>query len=408
MLLEFNVTNFKSIKEKQALSMVADSGKELEQNTMDTGLKSLPKALKVMAIYGANAAGKSNIIKAFKFMQQFVLASSKDSQADETIDVQPFRLSQEMKNQDSTFEVMFIDKEIRYQYGFSLNKNHVSDEWLIAYPEGKPQTWFERFADGNWKFGSKFRGHKELLRDATRPNALFLSTAVQLNNEQLKPVYDWFKDELRILNDEPHPGFSITQAENEDKRKEIMAILRSADLSIKDLKIEKELLTEDKLPKDMPKYIKEDLLNKEVFKVLLLHDGNESELFDFGDESEGTKKIFALAGPWLDVLKNGKVLVVDELNNSLHPLLVRHLINLVHQSTQKITDAQLIFTTHDTSILDATLFRRDQIWFVEKKLEGDTILYPLTDFSPRKKEALEKGYLKGRYGALPFLKEFGL
>jgi AAA15 family ATPase/GTPase len=337
-------------------------------------------------------------------MKRFVLTSSKDSQADEKIDVQPFKLSREMKDKDSIFEVIFIYKEVRYQYGFSLNRDQISEEWLIAYPDSKPQLWFERSSEKNWKFGSKFKGHKELLRDATRPNALFLSTAVQLNNEQLKPIYDWFKEELRIVVTELNPGFSIMQAEDEENRKAIVDFLRSADLNIQDLKIEKEIITEDKLPDDMPKHMKEDLLNNEAFNIRLLHDGNESELFNFEeDESEGTKKIFGLAGPWLDVLKKGRVLVVDELNNSLHSSIVRYLIKLVHQSKKNASNAQLIFSTHDTSILDTALFRRDQIWFVEKNKNGETGLYPLTDFSPRKKEALEKGYLSGRYGAVPFL-----
>ena len=372
--------------------------------------------LRSAAIYGPNASGKSNLLEAMYFMESFVLESSKEGQEGEPIDVKPFLFNTDSRNQPSEFEVLFMQKGIRYQYGFAVNSTRVIREWLIAYPEGRPQRWFEREFDitakkENWYFGSKFKGHKTVLQETTRNNALFLSTAVQLNNEQLKPVYNWFHKILRTIDvGGISPGFSASLCETEEGKKRILELLNAADLSIKNLKLEVKKFDPVDLPSEMPDtmkdMIKKELDGKEVAEVKFLHivaGTKELVALDPDDESAGTRKLFALAGPWLDVLDKGYVLFVDELNNSMHPLIVRFLIKLVNNPQINRKNAQLIFTTHDTSVLDNELFRRDQIWFTEKDANNATRLYPLSDFTPRKGEALEKGYLKGRYGALPYI-----
>ena len=422
MLLEFSVTNYRSIRDTQTLRMAASKYyKGLEEtNCFDADVSGLPRLLRSAVIYGPNAAGKSNLFRALHFMQNFVLQSH-SHQEGQTVNAAPFALDSRMKNEPSEFEIFFVQDEIRYQYGFGVNRVRVTNEWLLAYPEGKAQRWYEREYDAEtdedrWYFGSKFTGRRLIWQEATRKNALFLSTAVQLNNEQLKPVFGWFKDKLAVIL----PGaqinlqLSIDQCASEDGAQRIMAFLNSADIGISGIEV-REIpippMKPEMLPPDMSQPIKEQILRdmqgKEIQDIRFFHKTNSSDsvFFQFADESDGTKKLFAFAGPWLDVLAKGRILFCDELDTSLHPLMVRFLIGLIQNPEINKHNAQLIFTTHDTSVLDTDLFRRDQVWFVEKDHEQASRLYPLSDFKPRKEEALEKGYLNGRYGALPFIGE---
>jgi hypothetical protein len=399
--------------------MAASSTSELkEQNSFITNEQAMPRLLRSVAIYGPNASGKTNLLQAIDFMESFVTQSSKEGQEGEPIDVKPFLFNEVSRSEPSEFEVLFLQEGIRYQYGFAVNRTRVTHEWLIAYPEGRPQRWFEREFDTSadketWYFGSKFKGHKALLQETTRSNALFLSTAVQLNNEQLKPVYNWFHQKLHTISvGGLTPGFSASLCKTEAGRKRILEMLNAADLSIRDLKVETIKFDSSDLPSDMPDAIKDmiekEFDGKEIGEVKFIHmvaGTKELVALDPDDESAGTRKLFTLAGPWLDVIDNGHVLFVDELNNSMHPLMVRFLISLINNPQINQKNAQLIFSTHDTSVLDNDLLRRDQIWFTEKDATNATRLYPLSDFTPRKGEALEKGYLKGRYGALPYIGE---
>ena len=419
MLIEFSVTNFKSINSTQTLSMVTSSIRELqEQNCFMTSEKGVPPLLRSIVIYGPNASGKSNLIEAMVFMGTFVSESSKEGQEGKSIDVKPFLFNTIRRAEPSEFEVIFLHNGIRYQYGFAVNFTRVTHEWLIAYPEGRAQRWFEReyiTANNheNWYFGSKFKGNKTLLQQATRTNALFLSTAVQLNNEQLKPVYNWFHQKLRIIGfGSLVPSFSASMCKTDEGRKRVIELLNAADLSIADLKFEIKKFDSNEIPSDMPEPLKEYLCKvmdgQETPEVKFIHTmpgSNELISLERLDESVGTRKLFDLAGPWLDVIDNGYVLIVDELNNSMHPIMVRFLISMINNPQINKKNAQLIFTTHDTSLLDNELFRRDQIWFTEKDALNATNLYPLSDFTPRKNEALEKGYLNGRYGAIPYIGE---
>jgi AAA15 family ATPase/GTPase len=417
MLIEFSVTNFRSIKMTQTLSLVASPATELrDQNCFIPPGNDVLSLLRSAAIYGPNASGKSNLLDAIDFMKNFVTLSSKEGQEGEAIDVKPFLFDAASRTEPSEFEVLFIQDGIRYQYGFAVNCTRVTHEWLIAYPEGRPQRRFEReFEAGtdkeSWYFGSNFKGRKAVLQEATRSNALFLSTAVQLNNEQLKPIYNWFYHNLQSIGiNGVASTFSASFCKAEAGRKRVLELLNAADLSIADLKVEMKKFDSTELPSDMPEPLKDlieqSLEGKEMPEIKFLHSvaGTEELVaLDSDDESVGTRKLFSFAGPWLDVLDNGHVLFVDELNNSMHPLMVRFLIGLINNPQINQKNAQLIFSTHDTSVLDNDVFRRDQIWFTEKDTTNATKLYPLYDFTPRKGEALEKGYLKGRYGALPYI-----
>jgi len=422
MLIEFSVSNFKSIRETQTLTMAASKYfKEMEnENCIDTGITGLPKLLRSAVIYGSNASGKSNLLSAIDFMNFMVRSSVKDIEEGEVLSVVPFRLDRDSKSKDSEFEIIFVEEKTRYQYGFAVNKTRVTREWLIAYPERRPQRWFDREYNqrkelDDYTFGPRFQGGRlrQEWKNATRSNALFLSVAVQFNSEQLKPVFNWFQKRLRVLNPPVpfFPGITSSVCETKEDKEKVINFLKVADLSINDISITKEKISsagliaaDSKLPENFKKIMKV-MDGVEIDRILFLHKNNETgELipFDISNESNGTKNLFGFAGYWVKMMSNNQVLFVDEIDTSLHPLIVQSLVNLFHRSG---SNAQLIFTTHDTSLLSQNIMRRDQIWFIEKGESGVSRLYSLVDFKVREREALERGYLRGRYGAIPFIKE---
>lgn len=421
MLIQFSVENYRSILGRQTLNMAASRYfKELEDlNTFDVAaVESMPRLLRSNVIYGPNASGKSSLVNALGFMRDRVINSAKESQANEEINVTPFKLTAASRSGDSEFEVTFIEEGVRYQYGFRCNRQRFTEEWLFAYPEGRTQKWFQRAFDpksgkDEYRFTTSFLGGRKRQdwRGQTRNNALFLSTALQFNNEQLKPVLNWFQQRLRIIEAGQSlvPAYTMNRCRNEADKRQVLEFMNSADLSIADIRIDTQAFTPDILPKDMPAALRDgisqQMAGKEMMKTTFLHEDVEThETIEFAqeEESDGTRALFAFAGPWLDVIENERVLMVDELDTSLHPLMVHYLVKLLHHQGCK---AQLIFTTHDTTLLSQKILRRDQIWFMEKNNRNATELYPLSDYSPRDNEAVERGYLNGRYGGIPFLKD---
>jgi hypothetical protein len=391
--------------------------KHLKDNIFPSKIKELPNLMKSVAIYGANAAGKSNLIEAMDFVQDFVTDSAKESQAGENIkNIVPFLLNNVNPNLPSEFELLFVAEEILYEYGFALNNKQIVHEWLFAYPQGKAQRWFERTYDEetnqyDWYLNvKKVMGHRKAWQEATRDNALFLSTAVMLNSIQLKFVLNWISHNLVVFIGGTHLSsfFTVAFCKDSQNKQKILEFLQAADLNIVDFELEEKQITGHDLPDDLPAEITEDLLGKTQKKLNFLHSVNETKdliAFPAEYESEGTKRLFTFAGPLMDILENGRVLFIDELDKSLHPSMLRFIVELFHNPQLNRHNAQIIFTTHDSSILDNSLLRRDQVWFVEKDKQQATQLYPLTDFKPRQHEALQKGYLEGRYGALPFIGE---
>ncbi len=413
MLIEFRVKNFRSLRDEQTLSLVADKDKSLqESNTMPSGIKAAPTLLRSMAIFGPNAGGKSNLIKALQFMRAVVAESASVMQPGQAFHTQSFRFEATSVAQPTEFDVSFVLDGIRYQFGFALTAQRITREYLLVYKAFKPQLWFERYFDEEsgkdlYDFGTGLKGPKSVWEGATRPNALFLSMAVQLNSEQLQPVFAWFVKQLAIFNEITPLGqhFSIEMLRKPEGKRAICDFLTSADISISDIEVVTRKVSGQAVHFDMAAE-KKEVRNEEqeVHELLFHHVTDHGEaVFSLGDESMGTRNLLFLTGPVLEILDKGMVLVVDELGSSLHPLLVRRLVELFQNSRFNKKGAQLIFTSHDTSLLDQDLFRRDQIWFVEKDRDQASKLYPLSDFSPRKNEALERGYLMGRYGALPFL-----
>lgn len=420
MLIQFETANYRSIAESQTFSMVAAKDPTYQgSHCVQTGITGLPQLVRAAVLYGANASGKSNLVSALALMRSMVENSAVGIREGQMLSVSPFRFDSKTIHEASTFEVTILEDGIRYQYGFELTATRITREWLLAYVERKAQRWFERRYDAKkdkdvWYFGTHFLGGKQrhLWRESTRSNALFLSTAVNLNSEQLRPIFNWFVNKLIIIgsNASPHPFYTMELIQNALDKPKIIQLLQAADLGITDVEISMQKGQQVDIRTDSTRVAVEHKQEIEIPRATFFHQdkNNHRVRFEFAEESHGTQKLFAYAGPILDVLRDGKVLVVDELDSSLHQKMVRFLIGLIQNAELNKNNAQLIFTTHNTSLLDNDLFRRDQIWFMEKDQEHASHLYPLTDFSPRKGEALEKGYLLGRYGALPFFGEFGL
>ncbi|WP_187625511.1 AAA family ATPase [Pseudomonas congelans] len=419
MLIQFSVKNWRSVRDEQILSLVKAKGEELaDTNSFTPDTPHCSDLLRSAAIYGANAAGKSNLLSALRVMKDIVLESANKQPGDE-LPVIAFKLDRDSEKLPTEFEMTFIVDKVKYQYGFTASATQIFDEWLIAYPNGRPQKWFTRAFDldtkeYNWSTGPSLQGQKQVWQETTRSNALFLSTATQLNSKQLRPVLNWFRNTLRVSSVVGwHGTYTASVCKDLDQKAKVLNFLKAADFDIKDLKIKAEVISTSHLPDSMPEEIKqkflEEMKGEEIYDIKTVHEGAQGQLidFDFDDESDGTQKLFSFAGPWLDVLEHGRVLFVDELHDNLHPKLVSFLVNLFHNKKSNPHNAQLVFTTHETSILSQEVFRRDQIWFCEKDTKQATKLYPLSDFSPRKgRENLEEAYLAGRYGALPYTRPY--
>lgn len=428
MLIRFRARNFRSLKDEQELSLVAsislkDSlGAVTEVEGFNLGL------LRVAAIYGANASGKTNVIKAVEYMDSAVCGSQRHWRPEGPIPRQPFLLDPQSKSDVSSFEVDLLLNRTRFRYGFELDDLEIRGEWLDAYPEGKKQMWFKR--EGKvFTFGKKLTGENRAIESLTRPNSLFLSAAAQNNHEALLPIYKWFAEQLAHVRRERGPLGETTAEMCEDGalKSSVLALLCEADLGVTGLDLREEKMfppitdAEDAeeralreelvgvLRKIVAKAKAESEAGTEAFETThvlsLIHRGAAGGKIPLGEdnESDGTLAFFGLLGPALRAIKTGGTVCVDELDSSLHPLLAVEVVRMFNDPERNPRGAQLIFTTHDTNILQMASLRRDQIWFTEKDGEGSTHLYPLTDFKPRKNENLQRGYLQGRYGAVPFI-----
>lgn len=416
MLIEFTVQNYRSISEKQTFSMVKGKGNELDSNWFEPDAPASPALLKSTAIYGSNGSGKSNLMRAFMIMNSIVSNSATENKRGDELPIEPFLFDASSNKEPTEFEVTFIQNSVKYQYGFSINKNRILEEWLFAFPKGSPQRWFIRAFDEenkkyHWAFSDLLKGQKNIWKESTKKNSLFLSTAVMLNSEQLRDVYDWF--DLKLKFGQPsgwESSYSTTQCLQENRKKAILSLLNGADLGIDDIEVERKEFDPSLLSEEIPEGFKNELIKELSGKVSAntktIHTLSNGQKFslDLDEESDGTIKFFGLAAPLIDTLLNGRIWFIDELQNSLHPALVEYIISLFNSPKSNTTNAQLVFTTHETSLLNQNIFRRDQIWFCEKQDNRKSTIYPLTKFKPRKGvENLENAYHNGRYGAYPFV-----
>ena len=408
MLIEFTIENFRSIKDKVTLSMVSTKDAAFDNHLIRTNVLKDDSLLKSAVIYGANASGKTNVLLALYFLKALVLNSIKH-QKGQGIRYTPFKLDDKSFKKPTKFHIVFIKNEIKYSYAVAFNEEKIVSESLHYYPNNQKSLLFERKDTNDFRFTID-KTKQNFIAKRTLENILYLSKSAYENYEMTAPVFDWFRENLQFVSAyEPMVSeeFTINILNSDVKLKElVLKALLEADIGIDDVNATFKKLED--IPPDMPSELKSLITNGiGTLKQNEIKTYHKGVAFDYyAEESEGTKRMFSLIGYWIDALQNGRVLVVDELDTKLHHLLNLFLIKLFHNPTQNKNNAQLIFTTHNTNLLDIQdIFRRDQIWFTEKKDSGTTDLYSLVEYSPRNDKNIENGYLAGKYGALPFIRE---
>ena len=418
MLIAFSVENFRSIRDLQTLSLAEPrTDRHLEwSNLIDPEGRRL---LKTVAVFGPNASGKSNIITAMIWLRQFVLNSSKESQAKEPIDAQPFRLSTTKEKAPCHLEIEFFWNNYEYRYGFEVTAKRVVSEWLFRKSNAKPATLFTREGQ-EIKVNAEFFPEGVGLEKHTRENALFLSLCAQLAGKESAKIIEWMNQFRPVsgLSEQSFFAFTATRMSNPKHQAGLLKFAQDADFNICDLRSEIEEITEAKLPRDLPEKVRLQILKQKAIRadIKTSHEKLDAEgkvvarvEFDLAkDESQGTQKFIALSGPITHTLEKGSILVVDELEARLHPKLTQAIVDLFHSPVNH-KNAQLIFAAHDVTLLDSERFRRDQIWFTEKNKQGATNLYSLAEFDPqdvRSDTKFARQYLLGLFGAIPQLAHF--
>lgn len=423
MLIRFLVENYRSIREAVELQMTAvNYYKEAAGQLLDVNLPGLSKTkyLRAAAIYGPNASGKTAIWRGFDLMRDMVLGSTSYA-ANLGLPYLPFKLDVGSREKPTRFLATFTGRNgVRYEYTFAYNDRAFVDEKLLAYPKGFRQVWFTRAVE-NGKASVKGSSYlkvpaavKELLND----NVLLLSLLANLPkveaHDAVMPVYDWFLDGVDLysrapesVNDFPYSGDIINGEIGTDyQRRFIQEMMRRADIGITSTRVEKRPVPEElrRLAESLPDLAPN--FDGGVKSVVFQHaNGGNTMNLDFGEESDGTKQLFGMSGHVAEALEKGSVLFVDEVDASLHPVLVIEVIRTFLNPESNPNNAQLVFTAHNPCLLEGNLLRRDQIWFTEKNSAGATELYPLSDYSPRKDESVANGYLAGRFSAIPVVPE---
>jgi len=416
MLLQFKVNNYKSIKDTTTFSM-ATTSKDKGNSFKVKKYELLQSAI----VYGANASGKSNFLKALIFMRRIVLNRDKVILSTDSLKHYPFKLSTETEDSSSSFEMVFFIKETKYRYGFELDASTIYAEWLYADENGKESKLFYRDIDEEELYVNRIK-FKEGLRLRVSKNQLFLWKCDQEGGEISASILQWFSRLNMIdgMEDGQYVNHAMRQMENKQFKKELIALVKTADIGIEDVFMEEEeiprsVIEDMPLPAELKKqFLESDSLKK--VSLLTHHKKYDEENNEIGittfeldeEESRGTQKFFKMSAPILNTLREGKVLIIDELDASLHPMLTKYLIKLFHNKEINKKNAQLIFVTHDTNLLNPSIFRRDQIWLTQKNRYGATELYSLAQFkNVRKDEDFEKKYIQGKYGAVPYLQDFG-
>lgn len=416
MLLQFKANNFKSIKEPIILSMQTAS--KDEKNDFKVGKYQL---LNTAVLYGPNASGKSNILAALKYMKYIVLNRTKVMQSTDTLPYDPFRLSTETELSSSSFEIIFFVDNIKYRYGFELDETTIFSEWLFADENGRESKLFYRDIDEDdyvnkdtFKEGFVFFD-KESKKIKISKNRLFLWKCDEDEGFVSQLILHWFNNfnSLDGMRNSKYLKYTMNKLNNDDFKDEITSLVKTADMGIESIESDEEEYPEKILAIFSEKTREKQSSTRTFIKThhkKFDEDKNELKnvVFELNkEESQGTQKFFAMSAPILDTLKKGTLLIIDELDASLHPMLTKHLVKLFHNKNINKYNAQLIFATHDINLLKKSLFRRDQIWFADKNEYGATQLYSLAQYNNvRKDEDFGKLYLQGKYGAVPYLEDF--
>lgn len=421
MIVEFTVGNFLSFKDKKTLSLEATTISEYPNSTFKNGKHTL---LKSAVLYGANSSGKSNLIKAMSMMRRIILTSIDKTSASK-FDIVPFLLNTTTEDTPSFFEVIFLIGETRYRYGFEIDSKEIHGEWLFMLENKKEKALFIR-ESGGIGITDRFKEGRGLEKK-TRDNALFLSVVDQFNGEIAGAVINWFYNWATIsgLSHDNYRSVTFSLLDNKKSKNRLLDFFKDLDLGFVELKFRKEKFQKSSLPKDLPSEIIDDIINDlqgtTVARINTVHkkfdeSGNHVGFRDFElreQESSGTNKVIDISGPIFETLLEGGVLVVDELDAKLHPLMTAAITNLFNSPEFNKNNAQLIFATHDTNLLSYGRFRRDQIYFLEKDRFESSDLYSLIEYKEegsdakiRKDRSFEKDYINGRYGAIPFIGNF--
>jgi hypothetical protein len=425
MLLEFLVENFRSFKNEVVLSMVASYDKTSESDNV-VKLCNGTRVLKSAAIYGYNATGKSNLIKALNVFLSYILTSQDNNENEEQKrNILPFLFNTETIDKPSTFQIVFVHEAIQYRYGISMDQKRIHSEWLYASYSSRESKLFSRNKD-EIEIGRKFPEGKKLAKN-TRKDVPFLSVASYLNGETSSKIFNWIKN-VQIdpsRNIHPTSKLLLDESKNGPEQLAVRRMIELVDLKISTIEVKEENVPYAILDfiinnkNNTKRVIENDLIeghedNPSIPKTRMGHRVFDKDsvkptstcYLDLTEESQGTKRIYSLIGPILLSLKNGTLMVIDEIERSLHPELMKQIIAMYQSKKTNPNHAQLIFTTHDTTILRDKELRRDQIWFLDKDHQGSSILFSLFDFSEhvRKDASWEKDYLDGRYTMSPKIK----
>ena len=418
MLIQFSVENFRPFREKQTLSMVVDSSLKRQDNhhVYLSGFSVVPEVHYQAAVFGENGAGKTSIIRAMHYAQQFVRQAFVDS-PDGEIKTQPFLYHVDYLDKPTRFEIDFIVNNTLFGYSFAISPERVEEEHLVARPKttGRLRQLFSRSFNHKTKSHEWYinpfyiKGERESWKSQTRPNALFLSTAVKLNCQSLLDVYRWLDREPVFIpaNTSRYRNFTAKRLLEKDWRKKIMSYFRKLGIQLVNIEVKKIKFSEtrrfDSLPKSLQEDLPKEVIDGTSYEINFIRQNNHGEVVSLAleEESNGTKALFDLAAPLLESLQNGRTVVVDELNTNLHPLVFHAIVSMFGDSKHNSSCAQLIFTTHDVTIPENDAINRDQVWLIEKGRDHAASLYSFSEFKTRYGTTFQKGYMQGRYGSIP-------
>jgi len=426
MLIEFKFANYRSFRDESVLSMEATGLGTFKKSLIEYGSY---KLLPSVAIYGKNGGGKSNVIRAFWLAVQFIKNAQRTQHEDALIPVSPFLLNDYSKNKETSFEFTYVINQVKYIYGFSATKDSIVKEYLYHSPKGQKAVVFTR--DGKKFTFTEDKAKRKLISEAVADNQLFFSVACTMNDSACVNAMRWFREYVLFSRDYSDiPKQLLEHSNDKNMLRAISDYAKAADIGIEDMQFEiknEDISDEAALPNDLPIGIRTALIN---FMHVLSETSNNSEVklkmgeviatayhrgqkengtnelfpLELSDESDGTRKLMSLAPAMESVLSKGGVLLVDELDRELHPMLVAYIVSKFQSKGSNPMGAQLIFTTHDTDLMNEEILRKDQLYFVDKdSSNGVSELYSISEFATKTSENIRKGYLVGKYGATPNL-----
>lgn len=430
MLLYFKVKNYRSIRDEAVLDMEAAGLHNAAKNLLPFGRK---EYLPAVAIYGKNGGGKSNLIRSMWLAVQFICNAQKTQTENEPVPVRPFMLNDHSVNEPTAFEFAYVQNGAKYVYGFSATRDHIVSEYLKAWPKGREKNIFLRHGQSFIFPKDNEKKRKELIKEAVGKNQLFFAISCTMNYKPCIEAMKWFREKVVFSRDFTDINRNlIDYREDETMLQAIVSAAKKADVGIEDIQFEIDQQTLDLQSQNIPGQMGGMIAALRAFSEALQQNGNEAEVslnmgklksttyhtglncegkasryeLTLSDESDGTRRLMTLAPAIERTLKEGGTLVVDELEREMHLMLIEYVLGRYQEKRNNPAHAQLIFTTHDTSLLNQEILRRDQIYFVDKRREdGASSLYSLADFNIRNDANIQKAYLLGKFGAVPSIEE---